>query len=86
MPHPHCIYCCSHTYTWHPPHSPHPFTWAGALSERRLGAGLELGHLQLIPFPSLLYLERLETWEVFPEKKMEKMICPAAASLTDAGL
>lgn len=72
-------------YTLHtPPLSLHPLTWAGALSECRLLAGLELGHLRLIPFPSLFYLEWLETWEVFPEKKMEKLICPPAASLTDA--
>lgn len=80
---PYHVHCCSHTHCTLPPTLPTPFTWAGALGECRLLAGLELGHLQLIPFPSLFHLEWLETWEVFP-KKMEKLICPAVASLTYA--
>ena len=47
------------------------FTWAGALREHCLLACLELWHLQLIPLSSFFYLEWLETWKVFPEKKMK---------------
>lgn len=95
-----------HTHTYahssHTSHSqrhtpPHPlrrsFTWAGAWREHRLLADLELRHLRLIPFPSFFCLEWLETWEVFPEKKMKTLIFPAAAAppgggciLTDARL
>lgn len=61
-----------HTQMHPPPHPPkNSFTWAGALREHCLQACLELWHLQLIPLSSFFYLEWLETWKVFPEKKMK---------------
>ena len=61
-----------HTQVHPPPHPPKKsFTWAGALREHCLLACLELWHLQLIPLSSFFYLEWLETWKVFPEKKMK---------------
>lgn len=64
----------------HVPHA-HPqalqtlLTWAGALSKHYLLTGLGLWHLQLVPFSSFFDLEWLETWKVFPGKKMEKLVC-----------
>lgn len=55
----------------HPQPPKNSFTWAGALREHCLLACLELWHLQLIPLSSFFYLEWLETWKVFPEKKMK---------------
>ena len=63
---PHITHRCTHP---HPPKN--SFTWAGALREHCLLACLELWHLQLIPLSSFFYLEWLETWKVFPEKKMK---------------
>lgn len=82
----------SHAHPTHRSHDPthhmhvqvHPhalralLTGAGALSEHCLLTGLELWHLQFIPFSSFFYLEWLQTCKVFPWKKMEKSVYPAA--------
>ena len=76
----------SHVQGHTPPHPlRHSFTWADALREHCLLADLELWHLRLIPFSSFFCLEWLETWKVFPEKKMKTLIFPAAAAPPGGG-